>query len=142
MLFQGSILMESDPQAALDILLPLVFSETWLAANPGIREMAKSLTTHAASPGSAETTMKAIVDLETGRFFDVADRLGDIRTPTLVQHGTADRIIPVEAGRYIAEQVPGAEWQELTGAGHAYEMEQPEAAYSRLTAFLAAHPID
>jgi pimeloyl-ACP methyl ester carboxylesterase len=140
-LFTGTVLMESDPHAALDMLLPIVFSPGWLETNPGIRELAHSLTPHAASPGAAEITMKAIADLATGRAFDVAGRLGDIRVPALVQHGTADRIIPVEAGRYLAGHIPGAEYQELDGAGHGYAMEQPEAAFSRLSAFLAAHPI-
>jgi pimeloyl-ACP methyl ester carboxylesterase len=53
-----------------------------------------------------------------------------------VQHGDADRLIPVAAGRELAGRIPGAEYQELTGAGHGYVMEQPEQAIPRLLDFV------
>jgi len=140
-LFQGSQLMESDPDAALDMLLPLVFSADFLAANPELRTFAKSALTKPAAPGTAELMMKAIVDLDKGMVFDTVDRLGELRMPTLVQHGTADLIIPVEAGRFLGETIEGAEYQELAGAGHGYHLEQPADVFSRLLGFLAAHPI-
>ena len=140
-LFQGSILMETDPDAALDMLLPLVFSEGFLAANPDMVTFAKSLVTKAAAPGTAELMMKAIVDLDKGTIFDTAARLGELRMPVLVQHGSVDRLIPVEAGRFLGEAITGAEYQELVGAGHGYHLEQPEAVFSRLLGFLAAHPL-
>ncbi|MEA2615627.1 MAG: hypothetical protein QOE72_1410, partial [Chloroflexota bacterium] len=56
--------------------------------------------------------------------------------PTLVQHGDADRLIPVAAGRELAERIPGAEYQELTGAGHGYVMERPDDAIPRLLSFI------
>ena len=40
------------------------------------------------------------------------------RTPTLVLHRAGDRYIPVAHGRYIAEQIPGAKYVELTGDDH------------------------
>jgi pimeloyl-ACP methyl ester carboxylesterase len=86
-------------------------------------------------------TMRAIADMGTGRAFDVGDRLGEIAVPTLVQHGDADRLIPVEEGRRIAAGIPGAEYQELAGAGHAYAMERPAEAFGRLLGFLAEHPL-
>jgi pimeloyl-ACP methyl ester carboxylesterase len=38
--------------------------------------------------------------------------------PTLVIHGSDDRLVPVEAGRYLARQIPGARFLELRDAGH------------------------
>lgn len=45
----------------------------------------------------------------------------DIGAPTLVLHGTADPLFPVEHGRALARLVPGARIVELSGVGH----EQP-----------------
>jgi pimeloyl-ACP methyl ester carboxylesterase len=140
-LAQATALMGSHPEAALDRLLPLVFSERFLQENPSIRDLGRMLASTPADPGAAMATMRAIADLATGRAFDVAGRLGEIRSPTLVQHGTADRLIPVEAGRALAEGIPGAEYQELEGAGHAYAMERPAEAIGRMLRFLAEHPL-
>jgi pimeloyl-ACP methyl ester carboxylesterase len=140
-LVQATALMSSDPEAAIDLLLPLVFSETFLRENPSVRELGRLLTGGGASPETGMATMRAIADLDTGRAFDVEDRLGEIRAPTLVQHGTADRLIPVEAGRSLAAGIPGAEYQELEGAGHAYAMERPLEALPRMLGFLREHPL-
>ena len=140
-LVQATVLMSSDPDAALDRLLPLLFSERFLAENPSVRELGALLTASGAHPEEAMATMRAIADMSTGRVFDVGDRLGEIVAPTLVQHGDADRLVPVEEGRRIAAGIPGAEYQELTGAGHAYAMERPAEAFGRLLGFLAEHPL-
>jgi 3-oxoadipate enol-lactonase len=140
-LAQATVLMSSDREAALDALLPLILSETFLAENPAIRELGAMLTASGSRPEDATATMRAIADMGTGRAFDVSDRLGEIRVPTLVQHGTSDALIPVEEGRRLAAAIPGAEYQELEGAGHAYAIERPAEAYGRLLGFLAEHPL-
>jgi pimeloyl-ACP methyl ester carboxylesterase/class 3 adenylate cyclase len=48
---------------------------------------------------------------------DVRSILGSIRVPTLVLH-RRDEAIPVEYGRYLAEQIPGANLVELDGVDH------------------------
>jgi len=141
-LFQATTLFATDTDKGIDMVLPLVFSEQFLAENPSIRELAKLIVGDVPpADGTALAMMRAIADISTGTMFDVSDRLKDIHVPTLVQHGTADRLIPVEAGRYLAASIPGAEYQEFEGAGHAYGMERPLEAFPRMMAFLAAHPI-
>jgi len=44
--------------------------------------------------------------------------LASVRAPTLVIHGAADPLIPVEAGRATAAAVPGAELLVIDGMGH------------------------
>jgi len=141
-LYAGVALFATEPDRAIDIVLPVVFSPEYLQDNPSMRQMYLELsTTGAPSPDAVEATIRAIGDLTTGRAFDIVDRLGEIHAPTLVQHGSADRIIPVQAGRYIAEHIGGAEYQELAGAGHIYMMEQPMESLSRLLGFFGAHPM-
>jgi pimeloyl-ACP methyl ester carboxylesterase len=47
-----------------------------------------------------------------------AEALAELRTPTLVIHGEADPLVPVDAGRDTAACVPGAELLLVPGMGH------------------------
>lgn len=49
---------------------------------------------------------------------DIRDVLPAIRVPTLVVHRAGDRVVPVEAGRYLAEHIPDAKYAELDGSDH------------------------
>ena len=44
--------------------------------------------------------------------------LSSIAAPTLVIHGTADPMFPVEHGQALAAEIPGARLLTLEGAGH------------------------
>ena len=45
-------------------------------------------------------------------------RLAELRVPTLVVHGDADILVPVENGRLVAAAIPGARLLEIPGMGH------------------------
>lgn len=51
---------------------------------------------------------------------DVADILSSIRMPTLVVHCQDDTLIPVECGRFIAQNIPDAQLIELPGQDHLF----------------------
>jgi pimeloyl-ACP methyl ester carboxylesterase len=44
--------------------------------------------------------------------------LSSITSPTLVIHGTADPMFPIEHGEALAEEIPGSRLLRLEGAGH------------------------
>ena len=44
--------------------------------------------------------------------------LGSVGVPTLVIHGDADILVPVENGRRVAAAIPGARLMEMEGMGH------------------------
>jgi pimeloyl-ACP methyl ester carboxylesterase len=44
--------------------------------------------------------------------------LPTLRVPTLVLHGEEDRLVPVEAGRYLADHIPEAQFYLFKGRGH------------------------
>jgi pimeloyl-ACP methyl ester carboxylesterase len=73
---------------------------------------------------------------EAVQAWDAWDRLGDIRVPALVLHGTEDDIVDVANARRLAAAISGAELVLLEGAGHLYHSEQPEAADRAVNAFL------
>jgi pimeloyl-ACP methyl ester carboxylesterase/class 3 adenylate cyclase len=71
---------------------------------------------HATRLSATPTTFAALrrMNLE----IDVRSVLGTIRIPTLVLHRNGDRWVPVDVSRFVAEQIPGAIYQELDGIDH------------------------
>jgi len=65
-----------------------------------------------ASPASIVALMRANSEI------DVDHLLATVRVPTLVLHRVGDEIVPVTAGRYLAEHIPGARYVELPGGDH------------------------
>ena len=61
--------------------------------------------------------------------------LAGVRAPTLVIHGDADPLVPIEAGRDTASNVPGAELLVIEGMGH----ELPPRAWPRVVGAIADH---
>jgi pimeloyl-ACP methyl ester carboxylesterase len=57
---------------------------------------------------------------------DTSARLGALKMPTLVVHGTEDAIIPVENGRMVAGLIPDARLEIWPDTGHLFFWEQPE----------------
>src|SRR5262249_585704 len=45
-------------------------------------------------------------------------KLKTIKVPTVVLHGAEDPIVPVEAGKDVAANIPGAELRIIPGMGH------------------------
>ncbi len=64
------------------------------------------------------------------------DRLGEIGVPTLVLHGTEDRLVAVENAHRLAEAIPRARLVLLEGAGHVYHSEQTDAADHAVLSFV------
>ena len=53
--------------------------------------------------------------------------LSSIAVPTLVIHGTADPMFPLEHGKALADEIPGARLLALEGAGHGVDRADWEA---------------
>jgi pimeloyl-ACP methyl ester carboxylesterase len=66
----------------------------------------------AASPGSVRALMTANYEI------DVRHLLPTIRVPTLILHRAGDKLVPVSAGRYLAEHIRGAKYVEIPGTDH------------------------
>jgi 3-oxoadipate enol-lactonase len=75
--------------------------------------------------------------LEACRAHDVSRRLGEIDVPTLVIHGDADPLVPLQNGLYLAEHIPGARLVVYEGVGHIPEVEVDDRFNSDLIEFLA-----
>jgi len=62
-------------------------------------------------------------------FHDTVARLPRIQAPTLVMHGECDSLCPLGNAHILVERIPDAELCVVTGAGHAYLLEQPAESY-------------
>jgi pimeloyl-ACP methyl ester carboxylesterase len=61
---------------------------------------------------------------------------GPVRVPTLVMHGDADTVVPVDHGRAYADAIPGADLQVLPGAGHGFLLTRRAEVLPRLARFI------
>jgi pimeloyl-ACP methyl ester carboxylesterase len=68
--------------------------------------------------------------------FDVMERLGDIKAPTLVIGGRQDQLTPEKYSRYLSDRIPGARLALIEQAGHMVMMEQPEVVVEAIRSFL------
>jgi pimeloyl-ACP methyl ester carboxylesterase len=63
--------------------------------------------------------------------------LNTLTVPTLVVHGDADRLIPLEAGKATAAAIPGASLEVVAGMGHDY----PPQYWDRLVELITTHAL-
>jgi pimeloyl-ACP methyl ester carboxylesterase len=70
--------------------------------------------------------------------FDVMERLGEARCPTLVIGGTADRLTPPKYSIYLRDHIPGAELVLVDAAGHMVMLEKPEVVARAISKFVAS----
>jgi pimeloyl-ACP methyl ester carboxylesterase len=101
-----------------------------MADDPAIVEWSGRVERHAASPGMLRKLEEMFFDT------DVRDVLPLVHVPTLVIHRRGDRVVNVNAGRYMAEQIPGAKFVELPGADHAAWAGDSDAIRGEIEEFL------
>jgi pimeloyl-ACP methyl ester carboxylesterase len=65
---------------------------------------------------------------------DTYARLPRLQMPTLVVHGTVDRILPFSNGELIASRIAGSRLEPLERIGHLFFWEQPENSAELLCA--------
>ncbi len=77
--------------------------------------------------------------IQQAREFDWDDapgRLGEVRCPALVVHGTGDRTLSVDAVRAVAAAIPHARLRLLDGLGHRPDIRRPDS-FNRILAEFA-----
>jgi pimeloyl-ACP methyl ester carboxylesterase len=79
-----------------------------------------------------------MAQLEAVGGHDTSARLAGIGAPTLVIHGTADRLMDSVNGELLARLIPGARLELLDGAGHLFFWEQPERSAQLVREHVAA----
>ncbi|WP_227979501.1 alpha/beta fold hydrolase [Nocardia spumae] len=70
------------------------------------------------------------------RTVDNIETLKNLDIPVFVMHGTADPVVPVENGRYIAEHTPDARASYWDDAQHGLFVEDPDRFATEVTEFI------
>jgi pimeloyl-ACP methyl ester carboxylesterase len=65
--------------------------------------------------------------------------LRDVRAPTLVIHGQADRMVPLACGEDTARRIAGAELCVVPGMGHDFSPGASQRMLDALLPFLMQH---
>lgn len=72
-----------------------------------------------------------------GRKARFTERLREIVVPTLVMHGSEDKVSTGRTTMEIAGRIPGAEVCQIDGAGHCHQQTMPEETNARLLDWLS-----
>ncbi len=68
--------------------------------------------------------------------FDATAQAGEVAVPTLILFGREDHMVPVGAGRALAQRMQQAHIEVVQDAGHMVMLEQPERVAGLLSEFL------
>ena len=117
----------SDFEATVDLVCDYAFG-------PGATEQLKRL--------GRQRLLRTLPEVLRGDYaacdaFDVMERLGEVRCPTLVIGGTADRLTPSKYSIYLRDHIPGAELVLVDAAGHMVMLEKPEVVTKAVSKFVA-----
>jgi len=73
---------------------------------------------------------------EAVQHFDVSNQCATIDVPALVMHGTADKVVPVENGRMLADRLPQSRLVTVDGGPHLFFIENADTVTESLMEFL------
>lgn len=126
-----------DPDEAFAQRLEILdtrWDAAWREANPDMVQMLAEGLQLFESAGEGGSPSGLGLQLEARRHHDTADRLGQIRCPTLVCGGFYDGLAPPANSEFLARAIPGARL-ELFDGGHIFFLQDP-AAFPAMLAFL------
>jgi pimeloyl-ACP methyl ester carboxylesterase len=128
----GFMLMGTQPEKALDTILPLLFPQDFIGRHPEIRQMMVVGFKMAppTPPEAIESTRSAV------HSFDAYDRLPQITCPVMIVHGEDDLLVPTENATLLKNRIPQADVILIPGAGHSYAAADPVGIHQRIVSWL------
>jgi 3-oxoadipate enol-lactonase len=112
-----------------------LFSSAFLRNQQAVQETAALLASNPKPVGPEAYERQARAYLQ----FDASDRLGRIKAPTMVIVGEQDLLTPPWVAREVADGIPGARFELVTGDGssHVLPLERPDDFNQLVMQFLA-----
>ena len=109
-----------DPGMAYRVACQVLYERSFAVARPEVIEDAvRWRATHPVRPGVFAAQWSAI------RHHDIGPLLSRISAPTLLLHGTADRVMPAGNSSRLQEGIAGSVVEWLPGRGHMFFQEDP-----------------
>ena len=134
LLFDPERMQQLTPEERTTRILPSVYSQDFIDNNPDIIEQFVAKVVEYVAPVHG---VQRQLEAEMG--FDTYDRLPQIKAPTLVITGDADRMVPVENSTILASKIPNAELVILENIGHGFFIEAEEETNKVILDFLRRH---
>lgn len=119
------------PEAALRRMVENALTDEAVAARPELVQEIYDLRLANPPPLDGWQAQAA-----AGATFDAHTRLAGIRAPTLLLHGTADRVVDARNTELLAAAIPAARVNLFPGAGHLFYWEQPDRFARVVSEFL------
>lgn len=128
------LMAEADMRTAYGCGALFLFSPRYAAENP--LRVAAWIDRVASLPPERDI---AVTRIDMIMAHDAFARLGGIRQPVLVICGDEDFCTPLHMSEDIAHAIPGAEFVVLPGGGHFIYLEQEQAFFDAVRAFIGRH---
>ena len=124
------------PEESIRQSLRFGMSQEFIDNNP---DLIKQIINKALESPRHVTTQSAMRQVEAILGHNTYDRLPEIKAPTLVIHGDADRMSPVGNARILASRIPNAELVILKKMGHGFMIEAFDESNRIVLDFLSRH---
>lgn len=121
----------ASPEQYARTTMPLSFRAGWTDEHPDTFE--RLLASRLAHP-TPQTTWRAQFEA-CQRFLSRGISPSTLAVPTLVLHGSADRVVPVTNGRLLRAELPDVRYREIVEAGHLVHFEAPSLVADEIQTF-------
>lgn len=116
-----------------DVLLPQIFSESFIANNQELITNMKEFSSQINSPRAVINLAKASIK------HDLKDKVAEIKSPTLIIAGEEDILIPPRYSKMLNEQIENSELAIIKDCAHVPPIEKPDEFNSIVLEFLKKH---
>lgn len=121
------------PEEAAEVAIPFVY-----ARDTPRSVIDEDFAVRMANPTSPEGYTNQVAGVST--WAGGAAALQDLDVPTLVLHGTEDRLVAPANAAVLGRAIAGARVEMIEGASHVFFSDQPEASAKLLIEFLESQP--
>jgi 3-oxoadipate enol-lactonase len=116
-----------------DVALPLLFAESFIKKNLELILSMKEISVKNNPP-------RPIINLAKGCLkHNVDNRIGEIKSPTLIIVGEEDILIPIKYSKILNEKIKGSRLVIIKDCGHVPILEKPEEFNEIVLSFLKDH---
>lgn len=122
---------DADEREAIRYKMQPALSDGFAEANPDLIERIVDWRLDSDAPPAARQAQAAAVEA-----FDAGDDLDELTLPTLIAHGTDDRVLPVANGELLADALSHAETEWVEDGSHLFFLEEADRVNDTLEAFL------
>jgi pimeloyl-ACP methyl ester carboxylesterase len=115
-------------------VIPFLLSQDFIDNNPSsIQQLIATMMEHPTPLHAYMRQAQAVME------HDTYERLPEIKVPTLVIAGDADKLVPIENSRILASRIPKAELIILKNMGHGFNIEAADETNKAVLDFLGSH---